>query len=1089
MSEIKLPPALDSPFSYIQSWNRIFYNSQILDLITQAIEKNEPTRQETPAARSEVGSQAGPNISSDDLNELREELAALKEKLRTAPTQGDKEDLERKLQEIEGKIKSQRKLEAQMVSAMERQGQVLVGARQRINNQEERTNNLLDWLSSKENTKMVIKDGGWQSYVHGIRPSDDLTDILPDWLLEADRHDNDKKALKDVSVTKDEVDSAKLLARGISRLSMINAGEDLDDSKQLEEIGTSGPYIYGSNYKSTDSSWSDDKNTGYILEINKEKTVEINLEEGGIEVPEEGGIEVPGKVQDMYIHSIVLYRLIGSMLPKISVDGVEQSFKDPFSSCNDSDLIESINFIEGLRGKKKKIGPELDAKINESIIKYGLMPVEIILENPIDIKDIKDLSKLNITFNFQEDKGRMQKNPPILFLRKEDNNDKLDGKNVFIHFTVYKYHASLAGLQVAGTDSNSKKEEIKEILINTEPKNLCDTLGGLVKAKEFSTNGLDNPVTMDISYSITISPGEKDTDVLKKLSENIKLMEPYVKSESIHWEAPTHEGGALRGGQKGRDIDVYIKLKRYNMLTEDDIIKIITEDALKDMGDIKYNGINSAAPKGATKFEGTPGSSGTGEEEDAPAQTNADQEAAAAKAKREEEAAAAAAAAAAAKAKAATTGPGAMDCMDLGVLSQYERLERTLNTFSNNPDENYFRECNDLNSLSNINNRRSKCSTEGQKRREDDIMEKINIQKRICSNNIDKRKIRRDNQLRDERQRMEDDFRKKYNIPSNQSSDSNRPQSTQTPQDPNRPQYPNRSQEQNRSQDPNRSEGTDRPQDPNKINISDGKKDKKGLIMDLIKRGEPIPIKDKDGKTVFIKPNKSNIKQIEDFLKDDKNLDIIRNKDIIDFDNQQIKDLDLMINRYNDLSKGYYNLLDQFYSFKKDTKSNEKNDMILVIQKEKQIEKLKDIIIRLKNNIEYFRNACKEKTTNIQNEHDKMIQDKDTEFREVFNYLKGLFEQEIHIQLLNTKETIKGLKKENKVLKKLNCNPNLTHQKKRGKRGKKGKRGEKGKKVKGGPVKTPKKIKPKATPKKQKDTKKKDTKKKGSKKKGSKKKK
>ena len=94
MSEIKLPPALDSPFSYIQSWNRIFYNSQILDLITQAIEKNEPTRQETPAARSEVGSQAGPNISSDDLNELREELAALKENLRSAPTQGDKEDLE-----------------------------------------------------------------------------------------------------------------------------------------------------------------------------------------------------------------------------------------------------------------------------------------------------------------------------------------------------------------------------------------------------------------------------------------------------------------------------------------------------------------------------------------------------------------------------------------------------------------------------------------------------------------------------------------------------------------------------------------------------------------------------------------------------------------------------------------------------------------------------------------------------------------------------------------------------------------------------------------------------------------------------------
>ena len=181
---------------------------------------------------------------------------------------------------------------------------------------------------------------------------------------------------------------------------------------------------------------------------------------------------------------------------------------------------------------------------------------------------------------------------------------------------------------------------------------------------------------------------------------------------------------------------------------------------------------------------------------------------------------------------------------------------------------------------------------------------------------------------------------------------------------------------------------------------------------------DPIPesTQKKDAKGLaLIKPSNLIMDKIEKAMKDDKKLNFIKNKNIEDFDQKDLKEIDLVFGGYNNVSRYYYKLLDEFFEYKKKTKNNEKESILLLIQKEKDIEGLKNIIIKLKSYLEQFKSACEKNIILIGEEKDRIIDEKSSEFRDVFDYLKHLFNKEIELQLMTAKTNIKILKAEKRV--------------------------------------------------------------------------
>ena len=167
----------------------------------------------------------------------------------------------------------------------------------------------------------------------------------------------------------------------------------------------------------------------------------------------------------------------------------------------------------------------------------------------------------------------------------------------------------------------------------------------------------------------------------------------------------------------------------------------------------------------------------------------------------------------------------------------------------------------------------------------------------------------------------------------------------------------------------------------------------------------------------LLKPSDKNIEKIEEVMGDDKKMRLIKDKNIKDFDMDDIKDVDIILGGVTDINNTYYKLLDEYYNYKKIAKRNEVNGIKLLINKEKVIEELKNIILRLKANLEKFREACVEEVLRVNEEKDKEIDEKNKEidektndFKEVFKYLRELFKEEIKSQLSTTKHNIKLLK-------------------------------------------------------------------------------
>ena len=216
-----------------------------------------------------------------------------------------------------------------------------------------------------------------------------------------------------------------------------------------------------------------------------------------------------------------------------------------------------------------------------------------------------------------------------------------------------------------------------------------------------------------------------------------------------------------------------------------------------------------------------------------------------------------------------------------------------------------------------------------------------------------------------------------------------------------------------------------------------------------------LEIGKKQGSPLVVPP-KEKLTELSKVVNNDKFLDIIRNKKFSEFTDKEIKDVDLVRDRFNSFVNDYYGLLDMFYTYKKNKEKGEKEDIVVLLKQEKQIEELKDIVLEYKTNLEKFKNACEVKVEAVEANSGKEIKDKEKEFKDVFQYMQGLFKEELKEEKKATKENTKILKEENdlqkeKILlledkKKSKKTPKKQRKPKAGKKDKKDRTGKKDKK-------------------------------------------
>ena len=175
-------------------------------------------------------------------------------------------------------------------------------------------------------------------------------------------------------------------------------------------------------------------------------------------------------------------------------------------------------------------------------------------------------------------------------------------------------------------------------------------------------------------------------------------------------------------------------------------------------------------------------------------------------------------------------------------------------------------------------------------------------------------------------------------------------------------------------------------------------------------------INEKQGQDLVI-PSKDKLNELSKVMNNDKFLDIIRKKNLGDFTEKEIKDVDIVRDRFNSFVNDYYELLDIFYNYKKNKERGEKEDITILLKQEKQIESLKDIVLEYKTNLEKFKIACEIKVDDEVIKKDKEIEEKDKEFKDVFEYLQGLFKQELKEEKKATNTNTKILKEENNLQK------------------------------------------------------------------------
>jgi hypothetical protein len=300
-----------------------------------------------------------------------------------------------------------------------------------------------------------------------------------------------------------------------------------------------------------------------------------------------------------------------------------------------------------------------------------------------------------------------------------------------------------------------------------------------------------------------------------------------------------------------------------------------------------------------------------------------------------------------------------------------------------------------------------------------------------------KRKKKEEEKINNERKKLEQE-RKRFQEsqaqkpgqrPQQQPQPGQRPQQQPQPQPSQRPQQPGQRPQQQpqpgqRPQQPGQQPGQKPSQQTKPGEVPKG--DSKALQM-VDKKPNVLNMgKDIDGKIADITkrqrsdlviPPKGKLKELSRVMGNDKLLDIIRNKNFSEFSDKEVKDVDIVRDRFNKFVNDYYQLLDMFYDYKKNKERGEKEDVLMILKQEKQIEQLKNIVLEYKTNLEKFKNACEIKNDELQIENIKESGKKAKEFKDVFGYMQGLFKEELKEEKKATKENTKILKEENELQK------------------------------------------------------------------------
>ena len=177
-----------------------------------------------------------------------------------------------------------------------------------------------------------------------------------------------------------------------------------------------------------------------------------------------------------------------------------------------------------------------------------------------------------------------------------------------------------------------------------------------------------------------------------------------------------------------------------------------------------------------------------------------------------------------------------------------------------------------------------------------------------------------------------------------------------------------------------------------------------------------MDISKKQGKQLVIPP-KEKLDELSRVMNNEKLVDVIRNKKFSEFTEKEIKDVDVVRGRFNSFVNDYYELLDMFYNYKKNKERGEKEDVVVLLKQEKQIESLKDIVLEYKTNLEKFKLACESRVQEKSIQKDKELKEKEKEFKDVFDYMQGLFKEELKEEKKATKINTKILKEENDLQK------------------------------------------------------------------------
>ena len=180
---------------------------------------------------------------------------------------------------------------------------------------------------------------------------------------------------------------------------------------------------------------------------------------------------------------------------------------------------------------------------------------------------------------------------------------------------------------------------------------------------------------------------------------------------------------------------------------------------------------------------------------------------------------------------------------------------------------------------------------------------------------------------------------------------------------------------------------------------------------------------------------KDNIKEINTVLNEKG--DILGDSLLGDDKKETLKRVDNTLKASDDVNKVYYELLDEYYLFKKEANTTNNKHVRLLIKREKEIDELKNIIISLKGNLEQFRDICEKKALDQELTYEEEKEKINKESREVFDYLEDLFNEEIKDQLKELKLKLKLLKEDKKQL---SGDKKLTRKKKRGTKKNKGKK-------------------------------------------------